>query len=1071
MNPRPRKDLHDEPEVRAENRSARPDRRRRWPWVLLAAALAAMLLYLGGANYFLRSPDLQRRLFQHPEKLLVTWDRAWTLWPGRVHLEGVEIRGQNRNLQWWTSLDRVQVSVSLPRLFLRTFHARRISGRGATFHLRLRLPAGDTAPTGPGGEPLTPPVPGLDNPPEPPPEALARKRPGERPPGWKIHLDGIELDRFRRVWIDRYRLDGRGSVRGAMELQVRGELSVRDARFRFHDGRLTTGPEELLERVDLDLDVGLDPFRPRRQEGLEFLRFVSGDLHLETRTASMDFLDPLLARVPGLDLDGGGELTVEAGLDHGRPTVGSRFELVPEGVALALHGFEAGGAGRLRGEIEEDGSTRIAARFESFRLRLHKPDGGERGDGEGQTDGAPEQRVTLEGRGLTFSARTEELSLTEMPPPPEVEIGLEALEIPDVTAFEDWLPEGWDLRLERGLGSVAGHGVLDARTGTGRGEVTLRLRELIARREAHGAGDLGGRGDLEVRLEIPRFDLERRTFETADGRVVFTDLQASGRGSLLDWSARVDRLEAQVDAAAFRRREIHARRVTGRGVTLEVDLPETSDAGGVASAPVDRRRARRGSGGEGWRLRLDDLDLGSVRELRYGRYRLVSERSRVAATLDWRLGGPLAADRLSLDFEAGRVLDRKAERARATLLPRVDLRADLAVDELLPGVAGSAFLAHTSGTVHLRTRSETLTLLNRYLARLPELHLDGRGDLTVDAVLERGRLVPGTAFSSVGELDVAFLDYKARGSGRITGEVERGAGYATVLRADLDRFDLSWRDGPQHYVRGTGLDLKVSGPPLYLGAPMEVPDLRIEIHMPESEVPDLTVYNGMLPAGAGLRVTSGRGTLAAHADYDTARGTGTADVTLRADRLGARYGTTDLVGNLQLTTRVPDMRLEARRFDLSHTRLDIRRAVVAGEPMEAGWWMVVELPKSRLDLGTDPYLEARVKASMRDSSPLTAYLESRRPMLRWVEGALTVRDVEMGADLRADPELYRLRDVRVTGRRLEILGELRVGEDEHGGLFHVQLGPLSAALEMLDGRKDFKLVGSKRWFEEKRARW
>lgn len=108
---------------------------------------------------------------------------------------------------------------------------------------------------------------------------------------------------------------------------------------------------------------------------------------------------------------------------------------------------------------------------------------------------------------------------------------------------------------------------------------------------------------------------------------------------------------------------------------------------------------------------------------------------------------------------------------------------------------------------------------------------------------------------------------------------------------------------------------------------------------------------------------------------------------------------------------------------------------------------------------------------MRDSSPLTAYLESRRPMLRWVEGALTVRDVEMEAHLRADSELYRLRDARVTGRRLEILGELRIGEDEHSGLFHIQLGPLSAGLEMLDGTKDFKLFGSRKWFEEKRSGW
>lgn len=1029
--------------------------RRRWPWVLLAGGVALLLLYIGGANYFLRSPDLHRRIFKHPEKLLVTWERAWTLWPGRVHLDGVEIRGQNRNLQWWASLDRVRVSVDLPRLAVRTFHARSIAGEDLTFHLRLRLPPDGTAPTGPEGEPLAPPIPGLDNPPQPPPEELVSRAPGERPPGWKIHLDGIDLDGFRRVWIDRYRLEGGGTLSGSMELQVRGDLAVQDVRLRFHDGRLTTGPEELLERVDLELDAALDRFRPRGQKGLEFLRFVSGDLSLETRTASLDFLDPLLTRVPGLDLDGGGELTVDAGLDHGRPTEGSRLELVPEGVDLTFHGYRAGGTGQLRGEIEEGGTTRITARFESFRLRLPQP----------------EPAVTLNGRGLTFSARTEELTLAEMPPPPEVEIGLEALEIPDVTAFDDWLPEGPGVRLERGTGSVAAHGVLDARSGTGRGEVTLGLRDLIARRVGEGAGEGAGqlevRGDLDVGVEIPGFDLDRRTFEIADGRIGLTDFQATGRGGILDWSARFEQLEARVDAAALRRREIHAHQITGRGVVLEIDPPQSEDGGGETGGPMDRRRQRRGGGTDGWRFRLDRLDLSPVQELRFGPYRLVGERNRLAGRVDWRLGGAVAAERVLVDVEAGRLLNRDS-----TVLPRVDLRADLAVEELLPGVAGSAFLAHTSGTLSLQTHSETLELLNRYLARLPELHLDGAGDLTVDAVLERGRLVPGTVVTLVGELEVDLLDYEARGSGRIRGEVEHASGAdTTVLRADLDRFDLSWRGGPQNYVRGTGLDLKVTGPSLYLGAPLEMPDVHIEVDMPASEVPDLTVYNGMLPAGAGLRITSGRGTLTARADYDTARGSGTADVTLRAEHLGARYGTTDLVGDFQLITRVPDMRLEPRRFDLSRTRLDIRRAVVAGEPMETGWWMVVELPESHLDLGTEPHLEARIEASMRDSSPLTAYLENRRPMLRWVGGALTVRQVDMEADLRADPGLYRLRNARITGRRLEILGELRVGEDESSGLFHVQLGPLSAGLEMLDGTKEFKLLGSRTWFEERRTQW
>lgn len=1051
---------------------------------LAAAAVAVLLLYIVGANLFLSSARVQRLVSPNPHKLLVTWERAWTVWPGRIHLTGVEIRGQNRRLQWWAALDRTRVSVDLPALAWRTFHARSIAGDGLEFRLRLRLPAGGTPPTGPDGRPLTPDIPGLDNPPHPPPEATGDpRRPEERPPGWRIHLDRIALEGLREIWVDRYRLAGEsGELRGAMELQVRGPLTVEQAEIELREGRMKRGGEELLEGVGLDLGVRLDTFHPKREKGLAFLRHVSGDLRLDTHTDSIGFLDPLIRRVPGLTLDSGGALTVDARIDHGQPAAGSRFELVPEGLQVAYHGFRADGRGRVQGEIRGAGDaglrTVVEAVFERFDLR--------RESGEVATEAPTLDARTLarralagrgvSGRGLTVRATVQGLRLDRPPPPPTVEVDLAELEIPDLTVYNALLPEDLGLLLVSGHGSFGAHAVLDAGGGTGRGELTFTARELEARGgRGSQARPFESRGEVEVQLEIPAFDLAERTFETGDGRVGVSDLEVAAESEALRWRTRLDRLDVELDPAAFRRRTVHAQRLTGRGLTLELDRPA-----GESDADPRRTQARRGpetSGDrDGWRLRLEQVAIEEIRELRFERYRLQG-RGRLAGDLDLQLGGPLAAPKVLLEMDKARILEDKVEKGNPrteTLLPRLDLRTELTFEELLPARVGPAFLAHASGTLHLRTHSDSLAVVNRFLTRAPELRLDGNGELTLDLVLERGTVVRGSRLTTVGELDLRFLDYEARGSGRLTGSVEpgpRGTGRQTVLEADLGRFDLSWRGGPQKYVRGTGLDLVVTAPVLFLGAPFEMPELEVEIDLPESEVPDFTVYNPMLPAGADLRLTAGRGSLAGHASFDTASATGQAEMTLHATGLSARYGTTDLTGDFQLRTRIPRMQLRERRFDLAGSRMDIERAVVAGEPMEDAWWMRVELPRARLELGEAPSLDARVRAALRDSSPLTAYLESKKKILRWVDRALTVKDVEMAGDLRAQPGLYRLGDLTVTGRHLEILGELRVGERQHAGLFHLELGPLSVGFEMVNGQRDLKVFGSREWFRAKRTQW
>ena len=81
-------------------------KRRRWPWLLGAIVLLAVLAYPAGGNFMLWSGVLAEIINKKPHKLKVEWAKAWTLWPGEIHIEGfsVDIHGRKRIFTYGTAI-------------------------------------------------------------------------------------------------------------------------------------------------------------------------------------------------------------------------------------------------------------------------------------------------------------------------------------------------------------------------------------------------------------------------------------------------------------------------------------------------------------------------------------------------------------------------------------------------------------------------------------------------------------------------------------------------------------------------------------------------------------------------------------------------------------------------------------------------------------------------------------------------------------------------------------------------------------------------------------------------------
>ncbi len=99
---------------------------------------------------------------------------------------------------------------------------------------------------------------------------------------------------------------------------------------------------------------------------------------------------------------------------------------------------------------------------------------------------------------------------------------------------------------------------------------------------------------------------------------------------------------------------------------------------------------------------------------------------------------------------------------------------------------------------------------------------------------------------------------------------------------------------------------------------------------------------------------------------------------------------------------------------------------------------------------------------MRDTGPFVVFFGPEDGPPPWIREALTIRDVEGGAHLlySSGATLLRGLDLAV-GDHLHLLGDLLLSRAD----------PRALLLLRYRGRTPGDLVGSPRWFEERRNRW
>jgi hypothetical protein len=532
----------------------RPPFGRRWlrrgvKWALRTATGLA-LFYLVAINVFLRTRLFRNLINFDPESFRVEYASAYSIVPGRIHVEGLTIRGKDSDVEWLAAIDRCDFAIVVTALFHHQFHAEHVRGDGVAFRARLRVGLPD-----PEHDDALPPIAGFPNPP------LADVGPPPAEPTdaeyklWGVRLDDVDAKNVREVWVDTIRATGALHVHGSWTFQPLRAVAVGAAIVDAHELTVDRAGVPFATNTAGSLNVTVHPFDPRVPNGLEVLRYISvvGALTGTCKTANL--LRSVLDRVDAQR--GEGVTSLDLFVDHGVLGPGTHLETEALDSAVGAGGGLVTGAVRATFDVAGDAAT-VAARLSNLVAQR----------GSLRVDAA---RIEL-------TLRSRDLDLSRDPfADSTVAAKLTEVTVPSLSAWSALLPP--TVKIESGTARVSGNLVASIPDRRGHGEFTFAVDGL---RASHDRARLAGsaRGDVVV----TNADIAKKEVELGKSHVELEHLVGGAR--LLEARAT---LEASVAKVTIRPHELDvanavvhgaAKLVSARGRVL-IDAPSL-----IASAPT-----------------------------------------------------------------------------------------------------------------------------------------------------------------------------------------------------------------------------------------------------------------------------------------------------------------------------------------------------------------------------------------------------------------------------------------------------------------------------------------------------
>ncbi len=553
------------------------------------------------------------------------------------------------------------------------------------------------------------------------------------------------------------------------------------------------------------------------------------------------------------------------------------------------------------------------------------------------------------------------------------------------------------------------------------------------------------------------------------GWLVVHDLELAGRTRRVRWSLHADVVEGALHLPSLLNRRALFRGVEASGVAVRIarilpsgappleGQPEIVPA--FSATPEEFETMLAAPRNSRWTIELQSVAMRRIRELWVERWRATGAMA-ARGGLKLRLGRDAQVFPTRLDL-----LDAEISVVGLPAASGVRGNLEAATDPFSPRrERGWAAMRHVSGSLQLDGRLRSLRFLVGLMPKVPWLSLEGgEGDLRSHVRFVRGRLEPGgDAQIRAHAAKVEFLDYQARGEALLTWRAERGG---MTGQAELSRCEIRRHGASVPYATAPRLTLAFASPDLDLDGRLTEVSARADL--PVAEVPDLRYYNSYLPAGAGVKLTGGRGRLATHVEIaPTGRARGrisltTQDVAATARRLA-------LAGRCRVAVAIASEDVRSGRFALDGTEVrcdevTVQRTEGGKPPSSTNWWAKGTLREGFVAPGTERFLAFSGAAEARDALPLFA-LFGDRPGARIAAHFFRDKAVAATGRVELSSASWRAVGQGQAGPRLTAEARLTGKEGRIEGALLARIGRRRLGIELMGGGRKIHWRRAEAWF-------
>ena len=349
-----------------------PSKSRKWTYTIAGIFLVVVLFYPVAGNLLLYSGALEDIISKKPEKLKIEWDTAWTLIPGRVHVEGLNLDIHTRKDRIQIGIDQAVVNLSLMPLIDKTVDITygEVDGLTFAFTKRQKPEAGSDVATKTDqslekSETIT--VSKTDS-------AIDSSSEKKTKPPWIIQLADISATNIQSIQFRDLRLIGEGELKDyGMRLVTKGgPLRIDNIQL---DMKAAASPDSANtddKFAEIKAELRLAENIPKQNKGRKLLKFISGRLEVVGDAGGIEFISALLGDKFNLNVSGAGNLDMLAIVEDGKLMHGSKIDFASEHFEIDFLTFHASGNGMIAGSIDDDRKDRVSFRTNVGDFKLNR---------------------------------------------------------------------------------------------------------------------------------------------------------------------------------------------------------------------------------------------------------------------------------------------------------------------------------------------------------------------------------------------------------------------------------------------------------------------------------------------------------------------------------------------------------------------------------------------------------------------------------------------------------------------------------------------------------------------------